>query len=750
MPCGHLLYPTCGCPSAIITPAPNQVTTITHWTPPDLANYHADGWASAITGIGTAARDKRLSHRFEVASQMSYQEVARLWEQDDIAAKAIEELPAACFGEGYEITIGDEGSYEDLKEEIEDRLLELEVDNAIENAMQYERAYGGGAILLGTADHRSLAEPLENDSTSSLDWLNVLEPMEIVPESTYEDPGAAKYGKPEFYRINTNGSSGIGTMHTASKKKTVKNGLAPHSNVIIHESRLITFGGIRVSQYLKSSNTISPFWGASMVHRFIEALRDFGVSYAGAGLLATDVSQPVVSIDGLKEMVGKDESRLRARMAALELGRSSARMILLDSKSEKFERQTTNLAGVPDLLDRLSLRLSAAIGMPLSVLLGYSPATLGTPGEGELQQWHGKIRSTQRRRLSPIMRRLIKMIIRGLRQRKIPKKFDIEWNELQRMSELQRAEARLNQARTDSMNIKAGMIDPDEARTSRFKGKYSFETQIKEHKKAPGFVVPLPAGVLPGSTPGGAAGGAGGAKPAGPNAHSVGGYARRNPTAPALGANAAEGGDKAPENKRDEADAFEIEILQDELKHTRERREALQASGSLTKGVAALLDDVERQALLCLEDLGVGEHADDGTGNHVEFNRFRIVIESPKGAVRTWVDSDGTPGQTVMANDYGYIEGSLGADGDSVDVYLGPNEQAEWVYVIHQNKKSANFEQYDEDKCVLGADSANHAKDLYLRNYDDPRFFGGMSQMKVEDFREKLNDLLASRITNAQ
>ncbi len=37
-----------------------------------------------------------------------------------------------------------------------------------------------------------------------------------------------------------------------------------------------------------------------------------------------------------------------------------------------------------------------------------------------------------------------------------------------------------------------------------------------------------------------------------------------------------------------------------------------------------------------------------------------------------------------MRFDYGFIEDSLGSDGEPIDCYLGPNENAAFVYVVHQ------------------------------------------------------------------
>lgn len=506
--------------------------------PLKVESTHYDGWASAYTGFNQASRDKRLSHSYQGAC-LTYQEIAKLWEKDDITAKAIEAPTDEVFREGYEIEINDEGSYDDLAGEIEEKLEELCVDEALETAWQYMRAYGGSAILLGTKDNAPLDEPLDTSKPWALDYLNVFEAAEIFPVSNYESPGAGKYGEPEYFQLNNFANAGAMFVGKTGNVRLP----TPNSTPIIHESRLIVFQGIKSSRYLPSSNQISQYWGSSVVERFIDQARDLDIGYSSAGIIATDISQPVITIQGLRDMVAKHEEKFKARMLALELGRSTARAILLDEK-EKFERQTTNVAGIPEILDRLSIRTAAAIGIPLCVLLGYSPSSLGQPGEIELRLWHNTIRALQRRKFGPSIKRIAKMIMRTIRQRKLPKKWGVEWNELEHLNAMQMAEAKLNQSRVDAMDTKSGIIHPDEIRNSRYRNGYSFKTQIDTKKKAPGFMAPLPAGVVPGSTPG-----VGGAKPAGPNAHSVTSYARRNPAAPATVASPKAGGDVTPSNR---------------------------------------------------------------------------------------------------------------------------------------------------------------------------------------------------------
>lgn len=122
--------------------------------------------------------------------------------------------------------------------------------------------------------------------------------------------------------------------------------------------------------------------------------------------------------------------------------------------------------------------------------------------------------------------------------------------------------------------------------------------------------------------------------------------------------------------------------------------------------------------------------------NRIEFQGLKISVENRKGSVRKGVDADGKPWAIKMMFPYGYVRMTEGADGDHVDCYIGPNEQSEKVFVIHQNDPTTG--EYDEDKCMLGFDSAKEAKRAYLAHYNRPGFFGSMVEMTMDEFKKKI------------
>ena len=116
---------------------------------------------------------------------------------------------------------------------------------------------------------------------------------------------------------------------------------------------------------------------------------------------------------------------------------------------------------------------------------------------------------------------------------------------------------------------------------------------------------------------------------------------------------------------------------------------------------------------------------------HTEFQGLPIAIENRAGTVRSGVDKDGHKWRTKMKLDYGYLEGTKGADGDGVDCYVGPEEDADKAYVVHQ--KDPETGSYDEDKIFLGLRSKKDAREAFMAHYDDPeKFLGPISEVPMQ------------------
>lgn len=105
---------------------------------------------------------------------------------------------------------------------------------------------------------------------------------------------------------------------------------------------------------------------------------------------------------------------------------------------------------------------------------------------------------------------------------------------------------------------------------------------------------------------------------------------------------------------------------------------------------------------------------------HINVCGLDVTIETPKDDLRRGVGPDGTPWSVRMPVDYGYVKRTIGADGDQVDVYLGPAAHRASdlpVWVIDQC--DADSKCWDEHKCMLGFPDNKTARETYLNAFSD-------------------------------
>ena len=123
---------------------------------------------------------------------------------------------------------------------------------------------------------------------------------------------------------------------------------------------------------------------------------------------------------------------------------------------------------------------------------------------------------------------------------------------------------------------------------------------------------------------------------------------------------------------------------------------------------------------------------------HRRIDGYNISIENPKGSVRrgTSVDAEGneTPWETTMQNDYGYIRGTEGVDGDHIDVFLSDTPEEGDVFVIDQRNEDGSF---DEHKVMYGFPSEEAAREAYLSNYEQGwTGLGAITQVSKDEFKK--------------
>jgi phage-related protein (TIGR01555 family) len=444
-----------------------MTTTITTGTR-TLAQTRVDGWNNLLTGLGVPGRDKRLLTAYRASVGMGQAELEALFHGDDLVATVCG-LPAEeMTREWIELTTpGDdeEGKTDpELARAVTQHLEVVGAQGAMAEGITWARLYGGSIVLLGADDGQDPTTPLREDAIRSLDWLTVLDRWDLTIVRRYEDPRGRRFGEPELYRINS-------TL-------TDTRGVALGDEV--HASRVLRFDGAQTSRRRRRQNG---GWCDSVIDRVYEVLRDFNAGFGGASALLADFAQAVFKIKDLAQMLSHDEDDLvRQRLELLDYARSSCRAVPLDAESEDFSRQVTPIAGLPELLDRMMLRLSAATRMPVTLLMGRAPAGLNATGESDIRTWYDHVAAQQERELRPRLERLIRLVMlakTGPTRGREPQNWSFAFRPLWQLPEGEVAQVRKTQAETDAIYLDRGVLRPGEVASSRWGGdKWSMETVL--------------------------------------------------------------------------------------------------------------------------------------------------------------------------------------------------------------------------------------------------------------------------------
>lgn len=405
-----------------------------------------DGWENQLTGFGTN-RDKTTYSQFLYSTLLSDNTIEGLYHGDDLAARMIDIVPEEMLRKGYSLCIGDKQD-EDTEAAILEALDALNVNEKMIEGMIWGDLFGGSAIVVGADDGRPAALPLVPERVRKVDALEVLDRRYLSVNSFYQ--AGPNVGQPETYAIG-NPSAVARPVY------------------IVHETRLIIFGGARTSRLVRQQRG---YWDQSRLQRPFEVLRSFATGFKAVETLLTDGPQGVYKIKNLASLLGSNKkAALEERLNLVEMMRSAMRAMVIDSDNESFERQAFSFSGVPDVLEKLMLRLAAAAHIPVALLMGQAPAGMNATGDSDFRWFYDRVATRQTNYLAPRLRRLIEILCaskEGPTKGQPLEKLKIEFAPLWTLDPKAEAERRLAVASADKIYFDMGALTPEEIALSRF------------------------------------------------------------------------------------------------------------------------------------------------------------------------------------------------------------------------------------------------------------------------------------------
>lgn len=340
----------------------------------------SDGLQNVVSGMGTE-RDKAAATSY-VPHYLTDDQIEAAYSSSKLAQKIID-MPAEDAGREWREW---QAPGADISK-IEAEEKRLNIKGKLIEALKCARLRGGAGLLIGTGDSDT-GEPLDASKVGlgGLKYVAVIQKHDLAPGEVEDDPREPLYGRPKYYQINTKGAA-----------------------LIVHPSRLVILNGAVVPGGAKG-------WGESILNSVLDAVQRDESTAANVGSLVFEAKVDVLKVKdltaNLRNKGAEYEALLLRRFRLANLGKGINGSLLLDAE-EEYEQKAASFGGLPDLMDRFALRVSAAAEIPMPLLFGQSPGGLNSTGDSETRAYYDRVKVRQSLDLEPEMSVLDECIVRS-------------------------------------------------------------------------------------------------------------------------------------------------------------------------------------------------------------------------------------------------------------------------------------------------------------------------------------------------
>lgn len=414
---------------------------------PRTSEARADGWMNVLTGLGICGRDKKMNGVFRMTKIFDRAELDMLYRSDGLLRRIVDMFSEEMTRQGFEI----EG---DTDGDIMAQLKKMRAIDHITNMIKWSRLYGGSISIIGIDDGLPLDQPVDEQAIRTVQWLRTFDRYQAWSrDGTFEsDLNSPNYGLPNIYTVNDNRTGAIFYVHYTRLLRMDWNVLPPRWQ------------------------NFNQGWGDPLIQSMYDELRNYSQAFSNTATMMEDFVNAVIQIPNLSQIMASqsgDQTVLK-RLNLLALTKSNASMMIMDAE-EKYEKLSTNVTGIADLIDRFMLQLAAVVGIPVTLLFGRSPSGLNSTGDNDVRNFYDSVKQAQMTKLLPSLEKLIRYMFLakdGPYEGNEPENWHVNFIPLWQNTAEQEALVKKITAETDAMYLDRGVLDPAEVAVSRFGGNH--------------------------------------------------------------------------------------------------------------------------------------------------------------------------------------------------------------------------------------------------------------------------------------
>jgi phage-related protein (TIGR01555 family) len=388
----------------------------------------SDGFKNVLKGLG-GSRDPRGYNEFQMGTRITQSVANNLYVYNWLAGKIVDIPIDDATRKWRTLLISDA----DEKEEIENLMKEFDVKGTVNLASKWARVFGG-AVIIAIIDGQDQEEPLivEQIRPGTLKNFIVLDRYNIYPSQIERDILSSNFGNPEFYTVSRSGQP-------------------------IHHTRLYKVqGDMTTLLELEQQN----YWGNSIFTALWDPISDSQVVSQSISDLVFEANVDVYRVNGLNALIaeGDDDLVIKRLKLAHEM-KGVINGIALD-KEDEYDKKNNSFEKLPEIDDRFIQKVSGASNIPVTRLLGISPAGQNATGESDMLNYYDFIQSLQENDLRPIIDWMDSIVMASSKQQN--KEFEYEFKPLKQMTESEQATVDYQLAQRDQIYLDQDIIDPSD------------------------------------------------------------------------------------------------------------------------------------------------------------------------------------------------------------------------------------------------------------------------------------------------
>jgi hypothetical protein len=355
---------------------------------------------------------------------------------------------------------------DDIEDNLQKYLEKLDTKTCFADLVRWSSLMGGCIIVMVIDDGGTLSDPVDYENIHSIQQLRIIDKSQVflLPDNYYSSPTDAKFNEVKYYTI-----------------RPFFNGVQQdHPMYDVHEERVLKLDGEPVTPFMRKYNNN---WASPILQSYYSDVVNLEQAYAYASELMHELAIGVFSIKDLGNTLKNPngDALVKARLNNINLLKSSINSIVIDSDLESFQKVTTSVPQIEELLNAFEAKVCAMSGIPRSILFGDKRSGIVNGENADVRMWYDNVKNKQQRILQPLLMKLLRYIALA-KDCEFKGKIEdvgVDFISLWQYEEKDLVDMMLKVSQMDASNIDRGVYSSEEVRERFIGQKFNFDLKLE-------------------------------------------------------------------------------------------------------------------------------------------------------------------------------------------------------------------------------------------------------------------------------